>query len=52
MIGENVTVTVMEVVGNRVRIGIEAPKNIVVDREEIYLKKKRQQSCEEPTDNE
>lgn len=39
-IGENVTVTVLGVVGNQVRLGISAPKNITIDREEIRDRKR------------
>ena len=36
MIGEDVAVTVFAVQGNQVRIGVNAPKEVAVHREEIY----------------
>ncbi len=36
MVGDDVVVEVMEVVGNSVRIGISAPRSVAVYREEIY----------------
>lgn len=36
MIGEEVTVTVLGVKGNQVRIGVNAPKHVSVHREEIF----------------
>ena len=43
MIGAEVTVTVMAVKGNQVRIGINAPKDVVVHREEVYDRVKHEQ---------
>jgi carbon storage regulator len=43
MIGNEVTVTVLGVKGNQVRIGVNAPKDVPVHREEIYERIKREQ---------
>jgi len=42
MIGEDVTVTVLRVKGNQVRLGVNAPKSISVQREEIFHRIKRE----------
>ena len=38
MIGNEVTVTVLGVKGNQVRLGVNAPKSVAVHREEIYAR--------------
>jgi carbon storage regulator len=35
-IGDNVTVTILTVRGNQVRIGVEAPRDVTVHRKEVY----------------
>jgi carbon storage regulator len=45
MIGNDVTLTVLGVKGNQVRIGINAPKSVPVHREEIYERIKREEQA-------
>jgi carbon storage regulator len=46
MIGNDVTVTVLGVKGNQVRVGVNAPKDVAVHREEIYDRIKREEDPE------
>ena len=43
MIGDSIVVKIVEIQGKRVTVGIEAPKNILVDREEIFNKRREEQ---------
>ncbi|MEO9274157.1 carbon storage regulator CsrA [Marinomonas sp. 5E14-1] len=45
-IGDDTEITVLDVKGNQVRIGIRAPKSVAVHREEIYLRIKEDAAAE------
>lgn len=49
MIGDQVEVTILSIKGNQVRIGVNAPKEIPVHREEIYARIKREQAGQDGT---
>jgi carbon storage regulator (csrA) len=50
VIGDNVVVTVLEVHGDQVRLGIDAPREIKVFREEVILRDQALRSDEAPSD--
>ncbi len=43
IIGDDIEVTVLGIKGNQVRLGVKAPDDVAVDREEIRLRKEREQ---------
>lgn len=48
VIGDNITLMVIEIRGDKVRLGIDAPRDVTVHREEIYDAIKREET--EPSD--
>ena len=48
VIGQDVIVTVIEIRGDKVRLGIEAPAHVSVHRQEVYLSLQREKAAESP----
>jgi carbon storage regulator len=48
MIGDDVSITVLDVKGHQVRLGIDAPRSVAVHREEVYQRIKLEQAGEGP----
>lgn len=49
LIGDSITLMVIEIRGDKVRLGIDAPRDVTVHREEVYEAIKREQSPEDST---
>ncbi len=51
LIGDDIEIMVMEVNGNQVRIGINAPRQLPIHREEVYLRIREEESLALKTDS-
>lgn len=51
MIGSDISITVLGVKGNQVRIGINAPRDVAVHREEIFERIKNEQAAADSPDS-
>lgn len=49
LIGDSITLMVIEIRGDKVRLGIDAPRDVTVHREEVYEAIKREQSPDDST---
>lgn len=52
MIGDNIVITVVDIRGDKVRLGIEAPTEIPVHRQEVYEAIQRENKISAPATNE
>ena len=50
MIGDDIEVSVLSIMGEKVRIGIQAPRNIPVFRKEVYLEIQQERAAEMESD--
>ena len=50
MVGDEVTVTVLGVKGNQVRLGVNAPRSVAVHRQEIYERIQKEDAANSPVD--
>jgi carbon storage regulator len=48
MLGDDIVVTIVEIRGDKVRLGIDAPKNVPVHRQEVYEAIKREEAKRAP----
>jgi carbon storage regulator len=49
-VGDEITIVILGLKGNQVRVGIEAPRHVSVDREEIYRKKRHEHEGSDDAD--
>lgn len=49
IVGDDIVITIVDIRGDKVRLGIQAPANVAVHRQEVYEAIQKEKVCQEPS---